>query len=324
MKRARRSLLILVVLLVVGFVLLNILAYNHAYAMTHFSQGGTRTGKPEQLFAFSRLKVLVTGVNLPRPVTRRLPGDLDPNCKELTIPGFYDLRLSAWYVTRGDAAPLVIFFHGYGAEKSCEISEAKVFLDMGLSVLLVDFRGCGGSSESYTTIGVREGEDVANVIQFVRGNLPHTSVILCGQSMGAVSILRAVHDYGVKPDAVILEAVFDTMLNTVRNRFHTMGVPSFPSAELLVFWGGWQWGFNGFSHNPVTYASSLTCPALFMHGTDDPRAKLIEGERVYNAASGPKEFIKFDHTGHESYVQTHPVEWRSAVQSFLKRVAKVD
>lgn len=308
----------------VGFVILNVLAYNHAYAMTHFSPGGVRTGKPEQLSALSRLKVLLMGVNLPRPVTRRLPGELDPTCKELTIPGFHDIKLSAWYVSHGDKTPLVIFFHGYGAEKSSQIREAKVFLDMGLSVLLVDFRGCGGSSESYATIGVLEGEDVASVVRFVKGNMHHTSVILCGQSMGAVSILRAVHDYGVKPDGVILEAVFDTMLNTVRNRFHTMGVPSFPSAELLVFWGGWQWGFNGFSHNPVDYASSLTCPALFMHGADDPRAKLIEGERVFDAAAGPKEFIKFDHTGHESYLHTHPVEWRAAVQTFLKRIAKED
>lgn len=94
-------------------------------------------------------------------------------------------------------------------------------------------------------------------------------------------------------------------VNTVRHRFRAMRVPSFPSAQLLVFWGGQQSGFNGFSHNPVDYATSVDCPALFMHGRDDPRATLDEGRRVFNAVPGPKQFKIFDRTGHESYISTH-------------------
>jgi len=139
------------------------------------------------------------------------------------------VTLSAWYCGRGKEAPLVILFHGYSAEKTCLIREAKTFIDLGASVLLVDFRGSGGSSECYTTIGVREADDVAAVVRYASASLPHSSVVLFGQSMGAVAILRAVKEHGIAPDAVILEAVFDTMLNTVRNRFAAMGIPSFPA-----------------------------------------------------------------------------------------------
>ena len=145
-------------------------------------------------------------------------------------------------------------------------------------------------------------------------------VVLFGQSMGAVAILRAVKQHGIAPDAVILEAVFDTMLNTVRNRFATMGVPSFPGAQLLVFWGGMQWGFNGFAHNPVEYARSLNCPSLFMHGSNDSRATVAEGRRVFAAVPGPKEFKEFASVGHEAYVSMHPDEWRVAVEKVIKVV----
>ena len=91
---------------------------------------------------------------------------------------------------------------------------------------LVDFRGSGESSESYTTIGFREANDVSAVMHYVQTAVAHSSVILFGQSMGAVAILRAVHEDGITPDAVIVEAVFDTMLNTVRHRFAAMGLPS--------------------------------------------------------------------------------------------------
>jgi dipeptidyl aminopeptidase/acylaminoacyl peptidase len=80
-----------------------------------------------------------------------------------------------------------------------------------------------------------------------------------------------------------------------------------------------QFGFNGFAHNPVTYAKSLQCPALFMHGTDDPRATLEEGRRVFRAVPGPKEFKEFPSAGHEAYVSTHPDEWRAAVADFMRK-----
>lgn len=92
---------------------------------------------------------------------------------------------------------------------------------------------------------------------------------------------------------------------------------AFPSAELLTFWGGCQFGFNGFAHNPVEYAASLRCPALFLHGEDDPRATLAEGRRVFDAVPGPKRFVTFDGVGHDSYVARHPEAWRAAVRGFL-------
>lgn len=308
-----------VCLLGVALVALNALAYSHAYAMMHFTPQGARTRAPERLAGLAKLKVLVAGVSIPRPKSDLPPSALDPNCRVLLIGEPDGVRLAAWYRDRGSNTPLVILFHGYSAEKSSLIDEARAFLGLGASVLLVDFRGSGGSSESYTTIGVRESDDVAAVARYAREHLRHSRTIYFGQSMGAAAILRAIRQHGVSPDAVILEAVFDTMLNTVRNRFASMRVPSFPSAQLLVLWGGWQWRFNGFRHNPVDYAAHLRCPALFMHGSDDPRATVEEGRRVFDAASSEKAFLAFQETGHHSYVAAHRVEWTAAVEALIKK-----
>ena len=137
--------------------------------------------------------------------------------------------------------------------------------------------------------------------------------------MGAAAILRAVYAHAVQPDRIILEAVFDTLLNTVRHRFRAMEVPAFPSAELLVFWGGRQWGFDGFEHNPSAYAASVRCPVLLMHGARDPRVRLIEARRVFEAVPATKEFVTFEQSGHESYLSKNAEQWRSAVERFIKR-----
>lgn len=320
-KTTKRRMLIGTGLLLAGFAMLNGLAYNHAHSMTHFTEQSARTRKPEDLSGWDKMRVLLRGVNLPRPVGSYLPSALAPDGHAMTVRVTDGVNLACWYCDRGPASPLVILFHGYSSEKTALIPEAKAFLDLGASVLLVDFRGSGGSSEAYTTLGVREADDVAAVVRQAQQRLVHSSVTLFGQSMGAVAILRAVDQYGILPDAIIVEAVFDTMLNTVRNRFKAMRVPSFPSAQLLVFWGGRQWGFNGFEHAPVNYARSVDCPALFMHGSDDPRATLAEGRRVFEAVPGRKKFKTFDRTGHESYMAAHAAEWRKTVAEFMRKTA---
>jgi pimeloyl-ACP methyl ester carboxylesterase len=317
-KKTKHWLIGILTAIVAGFTVLNVLAYNHAHAMMYFTGGGSRTNQPEKLTLGQRIKVLITGVNVPRPESNRKPSDLSPDCQRLSIRTQDGITLGGWYVDHGGKTPLVILFHGYGGNKTGLLREAKTFLQLGTSVLLVDFRGSGESSESYTTIGYREADDVSAVMHYARNTLHHSLVVLYGQSMGGVAILRAVHQGCPKPDGIIVEAVFDTMLNTVRHRFQSMGVPSFPSAELLVFWGGVQTGFNAFTHNPVIYAKSLTCPVLFMHGTDDPRARIEEGRRVFDAVPGIKQFKEFPAIGHESYVSRYPAEWTAAVGAFLE------
>ena len=296
---------------------LNIVAYNNAYTMTHFTHGGIRTPKAEKLTGTQRVKALIFGVNIPRPETPDARAELGPGCLSVSIPCPDGPKLGAWYCPAPGSNCLVLLFHGYCGEKSSLVAEAKVFLEQGCSVLLVDFRGSGESSESYTTIGYKEGLDVAVSVEYARSHFPHRRTVLYGISMGAAAVLRAVAAHHIQPDGIIVESVFDTLLNTVRNRFRPMKVPSFPGAELLVLWGGCQCGFNGFAHNPVEYARRVACPILFLHGGQDPLARIEEARAVYAAVPGSKEFKEFPEAGHEPGLTRWPAEWQAAVGRFL-------
>lgn len=317
-RQWKRWVLLLFIVFALGFILLNILAYRHAYTMMHFEAGKPRTGLPETLNVAQKIKVLLWGVNIPRPHSTAAATVLGPAARSLQIEGEGNVKLGAWYCPGSAKSPLVILFHGYTGDKSGTVAEAKVFLGLGCSVLLVDFRGSGDSSESYTTIGYVEAEDVAAAVRYAQQNLSPEKIILYGESMGAAAVLRAVASCGVKPDALIIEAVFDKLLNTVRHRFEAMKTPSFPSAELLIFWGGRQAGFNGFQHNPVDYARSVSCPILFLHGTDDPRARVEEARRVYEAVPGTKQFKEFPGVRHAPTVMQFPAEWKRVVGDFLE------
>jgi hypothetical protein len=137
--------------------------------------------------------------------------------------------------------------------------------------------------------------------------------------MGSVAILRAIAKEGVAPAGIVIECPFDRLLGTVEHRFTAMGLPSFPCAELLVFWGGFQLGMNGFAHNPVEYAASVTCPVLLMHGADDKRVSLVEVGAVYAGLAGEKQLEIFPGVGHESCHRTRPDLWARHVEAFLDR-----
>lgn len=317
MSKRKRLWLLGIALLLIAVFSLNALAYRQAYAMMHFTAGAERTKNAESLGFLQKVQTLVCGVSIPRPHSTALPGEVGSACRPLTITCNNSIKLGAWYCPAQGDKSLIILFHGYTADKSTLIREAKAFSDMGYPVMLVDFRGSGESSESYTTLGYLEGEDVAAAVQYAREKLGHKKVILYGQSMGSAAILRSIHDCGVQPDGIIIEAVFDNMLSTVRNRFRLMGVPSFPAAELLVFWGGRQFGFSAFAHNPAIYAAKVKCPALFLHGTADSRARIDEARRVYAAVPGLKQFEEFPGLAHEPASQRFPDQWRRSVTQFL-------
>ena len=294
-----------------------LLTYKQAYSMMHFTTNGERTPIPEELSLLEKLRVAMRGINIPKPSTPGVPSDLSPETHPVEIRASDGATLSAWYSPVDGANSLVILFHGYGDDKVALLREAKAFRDLGCAVMPVDCRGYGKSSESYTTIGYREAMDVAAALEYARENFSYGRVILYGQSMGSAAILRAIAKYNIAADGIIIEGVFDRLLNAVRNRFPSMGFPSFPCAELLVFWGGRFFGFNGFAHNPVEYASNVSCPALVMHGEHDPRALASEAMSVFSNLRGPKQYREFPGVGHESYLVCNPEEWKATVRQFF-------
>ncbi len=298
----------------VGFITLNILAYRHANSILQFSGDEPRTEKPESLSFLDKASILISGVSLPRPVEENTPIEFQLPYQKGLIECDDNIQIGYWYIPRKGASRIVLMFHSYAGEKSSMLQEASAFHVLGFSILMIDFRGSGASSENYTTIGYHEARDVSAALRFTKSTLQYTHLILYGQSMGAVAILRSIHAEGLNPEGIIIEGVFDEVLHTVEHRFEAMGVPSFPSAQLLLFWGGNQFEFDAFSHNPVTYATSVRCPAVFLHGTEDARARLSEGKRVYDAVLTVKSFREFEGLGHQSYLKSEPEKWRDAVK----------
>jgi len=268
------------------------------------------------LAGWKKFGVLVTGVTLPRPEKSATPAaaGLAYTTHSIPVP---DGTLEVWHIAADSPRASVILFHGRGGCKCAVLNEAAAFHQLGYDTLLVDFRGGGGSSGSDCTLGVREGEDVAAALTFAREHWPNRRFVLYGQSMGSAAILRAMAHHGAAPDGIILECPFDRLLTTVGHRFEVMGLPAFPLARLLVFWGGVQQGFNAFAHNPVEDAAAVTCPGLVLNGAHDAWVHATEAEAVCAGLRGPRRFELFAEAGHQPCLNADPGRWNRLVGEFL-------
>jgi alpha-beta hydrolase superfamily lysophospholipase len=304
-------------LLALALLALNLSAFLHARAMTHFTVGGTRTPEPEALSFGQKLHALLLGVNIPRPENTVTPADVQLTYEVKDVVADDGSVLEVWQIRAEKPRGVVVMFHPYASSKATLLHEARAFHDMGFAVVLVDFRGSGGSSGNETTVRVREADDVLAAVRHARRFAPDMPCILYGQSMGSAAILRAIAVGGLEPAGIIIECPFDRLVSTVANRFTAMGRPAGPGAPLLVFWGGVQCGFNGFDHNPADYARAVHCPVLLLHGSIDPRVTTDQVQTVFDNLAGEKRFELLEGAGHQPYLDTHPEAWKAAVRSFV-------
>jgi alpha-beta hydrolase superfamily lysophospholipase len=311
------------VILVFAFATLNLLAYFHAHSMMHFTRisPADRTHEPETLSILHKARVLLFGVKIPRPENDKTPADSGFAFETVNFAGARGLQLEAWRIRTRESRGTILLFHAYTSSKASLLPAAQEFLTLGHDALLVDFYGSGGSAGKDTSVGYHEADDVAAAFRFASAGETNAPVILYGVSMGAASVLRAIHSHGIRPAAAILECPFDRLLTTVQNRFTAMGLPSFPGAQLLVFWGGVQQGFNGFSFNPAEYARDVHCPVLLMHGGADARVKPAEVEHIVNNLNPASTYKLFPEVPHQSYVVGQAAEWRASVNEFLGRIS---
>ena len=138
-----------------------------------------------------------------------------------------------------------------------------------------------------------------------------------GSSPGAAAVIKAASEGDISPSGIILECPFGSMLDAVRMRFTAMKLPSFPMAELLVFWGGVQHSFWGFAHSPTEYAKSVRCPTLLLAGGKDDKVSSGEIDVIFRNLSCSKRLVVYPLARHALYLEGYREQWRSDVREFL-------
>ena len=317
-KRFRTVLRWVLWVVLVQFLLVNISASLYAYRLTHFNTDSSLRQRKPSRNILAKTWRLFTGPRILRSVPGATPSF---PFRELELTLSNGKKIHCWSASpdtlhRGT----VILFHGYTAQKSQMIPEAKAFLEMGLKVLMVDFRGHGRSEGNVSSLGVKETEEVKLAWDHVKAG-GETNIYLYGISMGAVAVLKATADHGLDPRALILEMPFASMRSHLQARSRIVGFPGLPERPfgfLVSTWIGWQRGFNGMGHKTYDYAENIRCPVLLQWGDQDPYVLRWETEIIFNSTSSArKKLVTYPGAGHESLLRFNPGLWKQEVGAFI-------
>ena len=301
--------------LLVQLILINISAAFHAWHFTHYyDDDNVRTQPSSQGKFFLRTWRLMTGKKLPRSLIQYHPTIPYDTVQLITNTG---KKLEAWYMKADSAKGTVILFHGLGSNKGNVLNEAFSFYSFGYNTMLVDIRAHGNSEGMVNSVGYKESEEVKLAYDHVVKS-GEKNIVLWGMSLGAVIISKAIWQYDIQPQKVILEMPFDRLQDHIRARARISGFPGEPFAFFVTPWIGLEQGYWGYGHKTSKYIKKINCPVLLQWGTTDEYVFKSEIDRIYSSIKSVNKKLEiYDGVGHEPLINMREEQWTKTVNDFL-------
>ena len=108
---------------------------------------------------------------------------------EVEVTAADGVRLHGWWLPAAEAEGVVLFSHGNAGNIEGRIGSARAFLEMGLSVLLYDYRGYGRSAGRPSEEGLYLDAEAFHDHLVQEEGFDPTRLLLYGESLGsAVSV----------------------------------------------------------------------------------------------------------------------------------------
>ncbi len=203
-----------------------------------------------------------------------------------------------WFIKAREPRGTVLFSHGNAGNIADRLESASLFLKLGLNVLVYDYGGYGLStgrpSEERACADIRAMWDY---LTGTRGTEPG-EIVLFGRSLGGG--MTADLATSVKPAAVILESTFTSIPDRAAEMF-----PWLPMRSLI------RVEFDNAGKVPL-----ITSPLLIVHSRDDSLIPFRHGQRLFELAREPKQFLEIRGEHNEGFVVSMET-WLDGLDSFL-------
>lgn len=270
-----------------------------------------------QAFCLWRARLLL------RPIRRPLavhPANVGLDAEDVRITGPRG-TLAAWYLPPRNGCVLICC-HGINDNRGQWLPQiARLYTRSGYGAVLFDFAGHGQSEGNMVTFGARERLDVAAVVAWLRarGDVDMDRIGILGYSLGAISATLAAADL---PElrCVVMESGFADLKTDIGVLFHRFtGLPSFPFANWIVFWGQVLSGVNLGEIRPARVIGRLSPRAVYIISDlrDEIANEPYDGEQLYASAGEPKRLWQIPDIGHVRAFEFLPDVWIERVGSFL-------
>jgi hypothetical protein len=203
------------------------------------------------------------------------------------------------------AKTTLLWFHGNAGNISHRAGGLKPLRDkLDANVFMIDYRGYGRSDGAVSEKGTYEDADAAFDYLTRRSDIDPKRIVLFGQSLGSA----VAADLAGRRDclAVILEAPFASIPAMAKAIY-----PWLPAGALIKT-----------RYDVIEKAKKIRAPLLVVHGDRDEIVPFEQGRRVFDAATGPKEFHALNGARHNDTFEAGGEAYFNVMRDFIERAGK--
>ena len=239
------------------------------------------------------------------------------------------ISLSGWHIHGSEAAPTIIFVHGFESNRagSEAVALAADLRETGFNSLLFDLRGHGSSGGGQVSGGYFEQYDLLGAYDYlVEQGVASDTIGVIGFSMGAATAALAVSE-----EPSIRALVLDSPFADISDLISQEVARKTPLPEWLVplFTPGTKlaarvvYGIKLGDIAPVKAVTRIDYPIVLVHGQDDTRIPSDHGARVHAASHVDSELWLVPDSGHVDAFLNYPKQYVRLVEDyFLERLTK--
>ena len=212
-------------------------------------------------------------------------------------------RVHGWFIPAAEPGGLtLLFLHGNAGNISHRLESLRIFHLLGLSTLIIDYRGYGQSGGRPSEANSYEDALLAwRHLTEARG-IASERIVVFGRSLGAGVAAWLARE--VDPAGLILESPFRSVPALAADVY-----PMFPVRYLARI-----------HYDTLSRVPGLACPVLVAHSPGDEIVPFAHGRAVFEAAPEPKRFLEM-RGGHNDGFLVTGRDYYEALRAFLDSIA---
>lgn len=207
-------------------------------------------------------------------------------------------HLHGWLIPSPGAKRMLLFFHGNAGNISHRRESIEIFHALGISVLIVDYRGYGHSTGRPGEPGIYRDAAAAWRYLVDRRGIRPARIIVFGRSLGGVVAAHLAAE--VQPGGLILESTFSSARAFIQAAYGPLGF-LIPRRYALDTAGA---------------LSRVRCPVLVLHSPEDDIVPYPLGRAVFEAAKPPKQLVALRGDHNSGFLLSQP-EYAREIGDFI-------
>ena len=211
------------------------------------------------------------------------PTDVGMDFQDVSIATTDGVMLHGWFIA-GRSSRVLLFFHGNAGNISHRLDSIAQFQELGLSILIIDYRGYGQSAGRTTERGIYRDADAAWRYLIDDRGIVANDIVIFGRSLGASVASWLASEY--QPSALIVESSFTSIPDIAQDIYPWLPV---------------RW-LSRLSHATRDYVRDVRCPILIIHSRDDEIIPFHHGETIFESANEPRTLLTIRGTHNDAFL----------------------